>query len=740
MNEMLQTTGFSSISCVDLNTQFRDRCHTDWSQSNIISIVTPDGIYLLKPQLELEHGPFRVEMIKNPSAQFRHDPISRLHPTFDSMWQLLSGQQYMQVFTDPSLMTNVDTISLDVYNRQYSVAKWSPVIGKIYPSRCLLATLTTDYQLMVFSREPTCWLVVADLSSDYDAIWSAHHQVPSKNAEKLDAKRIKFSTDVDKLFEAIRNDIHSLSFCCMCWSERTSSFEQQLLLAATTNGDIVIWQLQINSERGTSETSVEMQFLVKTILSTNLSFMRGMELVDSLLICTSRDGQVVLYDLATYLTDSSSIDSEAQQFDGTTKSICNSPTAILWHSDGIEVTDFYIQRLGDDIFRIVLAKATNICWSILKYCKAADGQPATLVISDSFSAIDGLDPEITLHQNPASWMRPSGNHRAVLTADDGSFFLLEFMDDRQDSSPNFNAISTGRISLTNLVPRGLCVSPNGHLMTMISCLSLLYEPIKITAPSKLILLPVINDTRFFVDCLDCLLSDTWLSQERVESPMDVCDRIDYLRSVFPLLSSEQHDEFLKTLVDNIESIGCPKDQTQAARLKIVGLLLRKLRYYDNSRQALIEYTSTEDDAELDEVYESLLLRHIERVLEAYSHSHDMTIDHMKSLSNYFSWLDKSSKEEAKNLREKHMDKRSETAPETCHVCDDRVPFVSAKYGACGRGHKFERCARSLLLVTLRANDKSEFVCEDCGLHYETRLLWPSAHHGLKNQWTCLVCQ
>jgi len=724
----ISSSNLHSISVCDLNTKFNDRCFSDWSDSNLISLVTLDGIYILKPQLD-EKGPFQIELIRNPSDRFSHPVIDDRFTKFDTIWHTLNSHQYMEVFLNPALLTNVETLSMDLYPRRYRLAKWSPVV-ETFPRHCLLATITVDYQLEIFNRRDNTWLSCADLSRNYNKLWNQLN--PTKDLSKKDD------------FDTIRDNLHSLSFCNVCWKD--SKVHGPTLLSATIPGDIVIWNIPTQT-KGSPGVLIEHQPEVKIILQTNLEYISSMRLFESLLIVSTRDGQVNLYDLTSNFKDYDSV-LQTQQTNGlpvikTLSLIELPPTATLWHRDSIEVTDFYIQQISQDAFRIVLAKSTNICWCIINYQKGTEETPATLAISDSFSAIDGLDPDVSLHQTPATWLRPACNRKAVLIAEDGSFFQLEFVDDRQDTSPEFTAIRTGRVDLARLVPRGLCTSPNGNLITMISCISLVYDPAKITAPAKLILVPTINEKKFLVECIQKLTDENWLASESIDSPMGVQDRIDYLRSTFSLLTREHLFNMHKSFEKSIAEIGMPKNVTQLVKLKIAAFLIMKLTDHTNRNMIDGDQRLSFDK----KVHEIIHLYNTKTFLSIVlggpmgndgAVNEKLSTDQVNSLRNYFNWLDKCP--DGKQIRDQYIGRYevleteyAETPNETCTLCNAEIPFVSVEYGTCNNRHRFDRCARSLLVMNLPSTD--ELVCEHCRRRYRTNMIWPD-----DNLWLCSYCQ
>lgn len=726
----VNSTNLYSITVCDLNTKFNDRSHCEWSKTNLISIVSSDGIYILKPQLDIQNGPFQIELIRNPKEKFNHPAYYETGPTFDSIWQKLNSQQYMEIFLDPALLTNVEKLNLDVYPRRYRMAKWSPPI-ETYPRHCLLAALTVDYQLLIFSRKKNAWIIQADFSSEYDKLWTQLNQT-SKDKQ------------IGEHFEAIKNNLHSLSFCNICWKE--TEIGGPLLMSATIPGDIVIWQTIISHHHHHQEyPNFQEKFEVKMVLRTNLEYINSMKLFDNLLIVSTRDGQVVLYDLTINFNELMN-NSTNQHLNGpnamkTINVITIPPTVTLWHHDNIEVTDFYIQPITQDTFRIVLAKSTNICWCIINYKKKTTNEPATLGISDSFSAIDGLDPDVSLHQTPVTWLKPAGDKKAVLIANDGSFFQLEFSGNHQDTSPDFCAIKTGKVDLTHMVPYGLCSSVGGHLIAMVSCISSVYDPSKVSAPTKMLLVPTINDRRFFIDCIRKLLDEGWVHLQNIKSPMDIYDRIDYLRSVFPILEYEDSQELYKTFKLAIESIGVPKNDNQLVKLKIVTFLLRKLYEYD-----FVGVEKEEKNGIVKRANDLILMYNIKRTLEAIFSEpsrdnvdiQNLTIEQVISLRNYFTWLHtffegKLISEQYSNCYKALPTKYSRIPQETCSICNSNIEFESMEYGACTSGHKLSRCGRSLLILDLKTG--TELICDYCNRHYKTKLVWPS-----NNMWLCSFCQ
>lgn len=713
-------TNIHSISSCDLNTKFNDRSHADWSKSNLIAFVTLEGIYILKPQLDNPQGPFQIQLIRIPNTKFKHNVISPHISSFDSHWQTLNHVQYMDIFLNPALTTNVDKLSLDIYPRRFRMAKWSPVID-VFPRQCILATITVDYQLCIYHHRDHSWDCLIDLSSEYDLVWS-----------QINSNEIQESKND---FNRTSRILHCLSFCCICWKESKSG--DPYLIAATVTGDVVIWKINFEAE----ERTISKHVSLITILKTNLEYINSMQLVNDFLFISVIDGQVVLYDLTQAFSKPCSINENQQVNEVDIRLV--SPVATLWHKDNIEVPDFYIQPLSSNLFRIVLSKSTNICWANIGFEMKAGDSVATLTISDSYSAIDGLDPDVSLHQTPATWLKPAGDKRAVLIADDGSFFQLEFSDDdRQDCIPDFDAIRTGKIDLTRMVPRGLCTSPNGHLISMISSITLQYEPAKILAPTKVILLPTLNDWKFFVDCLNKLLDVAWLESRKISSPMEVCDRVDYIISIYPILNSEQFIQLYKILKQAIMDSESPKTDTQITKHKIAGLIALKMLKFrqskiDGDSISLVEKT----------VHETIFNYYLEKQMSLIfdggrlSEKDDevsLTNVQVNSLRNYITCLDMSPNRA--HLKDRYGPKINDflvkysSAPiENCPICQAEVSFESLKHGICRNQHVLHRCARTLTVIDLK-NDQ-DLVCETCEQHYSKKLIWPT------NQlWLCIFCQ
>ena len=766
--DFLPSSSCYSTSYCDLNTKFNDRCYMDWSKTNLISIVTLEGIYILEPHLERAHGPYKIDLIRNPTSKFRHKisgDSDEIHQ-FDASINSLTNRQYLEIFLDSALSTNMDRLTNEhSYTRKFRSAKWSPVMNK-FPKECLLAVITIDYQLLVYGRKSGTWDVLTDLSQDYDNIWNC---VSSKSAPDKSPKTLDY--------ESTRENLHAVSFCHICWDtrERHSSETNLNILAATMHGDLVIWQLS----QETSQTCQSyMKAEIKLILRTRQANISCMQLHHGLLVASSRNGQVALYDLNVYLENmdlgkvplvscpnvtssrqaatnkqskqSATIDIAAVQFTVTDLP----PTAVLWHQDNIEVMDFYLQAIDDEKSRMVLTKSTNICWCMIQYIKRTDTNSATLIVEDSFSAIDGLTPEVSLHQTPATWLRPANNKRAVLIAEDGSFFLLNFLEDNQDVSPSFSAISTGKIDLTDMIPRGVCVSPNGHLISMISSVTYMFDPVKLPAPTKLVTLPTQNDRQFLANCLDSLLDETWLQAKGIQSPVDVCDLIDYIRSLFPIWNFRQCDNLLTYLRHCLRELDEPRTETQILKLKIIGFLLLKLA---NHRSQAKAYNSnnllaSEQDRDLGlTICPMILFNEIQEISSTMLAKHTMqqfSVDQMNSLENYSKWmlLDCAQNDVGQfhqmrcsirdDFRKKLNGLRDEMSggslPELCSICKAEIPFESALYAQCENGHRFVRCSRSLLTIDLRKHD--EFQCEHCRRHYIMERVWPTS-----NLWPCLYC-
>lgn len=741
--ESIECTNMCPISNCELNTKFNDKCYSDWSNSNLIAIVTVGGIYILKPQPDIRDGPFKVELIQNPNNRFQHQTTLQFWPTFDSMMHVTNHKQYTEIYSDPSLLTNMETLNTEYYPRRFRMAKWSPVVES-YPKECLLATLTLDNQLLVFGRQASSWIVFGDLSKDYDVVWSQVY-INAGGGETMD-------------YEHIRRNLLSLSFCNICWKE-SSHGNGPILIAATIPGDLVIWQFNLKTYNSNNRDQMQFQtmlFDIKIVIHTGIEYISTMQLHEGLLIVSSRDGQVVLYDLTTSFNSFDSLrpapnTTANMESNGTHISpktlnlITMPPTAIIWHKDNIEISDLYVQRIPPDTFRLVLAKSTNICWSINNYVKRPDQTAATLSIGNSFSAIDGLDPNVCLHQSPATWLRPAGKQRAILIADDGSFFQVEFVADGQDETPSFNAIKTGGISLSHMIPRGLCCSPNGHMMTMVASVNFLYDPSKLSAPTKLLYLPTTSDRRYFVECIYKVLSDDWIQQEGITSPMDICDQIDYMRSIFHSLSYEQNYELQQMLSQAITGIGIPKNETLLVKLKIIGFIYMKLT--DIGKSETVESVYQQIDLN-DLVRDVILTWEIDKIIDA-TLSMNTTTNELKtqlldrltpeqfiSMRNFYLWL--SSRSPASFIADKlkfiESHKRfSANCDEICSICEAKIPFESAKFGTCLNQHRFDRCARTLLIID--SQDCDRFTCEHCQRSYRSKLLWPT-----KNLWLCQFCQ
>lgn len=750
-------TNYYPISVCDLNTKFNFKCYSDWSQTNHIALVSLDGIYIFKPQLNVQDGPFKIDLIRNPVDKFEHAVLREQfkRPYFDNNWALWNQHQYMEAYLDPALNTHIKSLSFDLYPRYYKIIKWSPIID-MFPRQCALATITLDYQLIVIQNNQ----LQIDLSSSYDKIWAQLKQKEAlSDKDKNLANNSKETTegeDGDGIdFELVRNELHSLSFCNACW-KMTKNGNNLLLLAATIPGDIVIWQYIYKNSSDLKMIEGNKQspyFVMRSILKTDLRLISSMQLFDDLLILASKDGQVVLYDLTENLEQIDQLISQSKHQTndelGFLHIVTLPPTATLWHSDNIEVADFYIQPITGETFRIVLAKATNICWCFINYTKKTDGELARLAISDSFSAVDGKDPDVSLHQTPATWLKKAGEKKAVLIADDGSFFQLEFTDEKQDTIPEFHAIKTGKNDLTRLVPRGLCTSPNGYLITMISYVALMYEPTKLPEPTKLLLLPTLSERNFLNDYLNTkLLSEGWLEESKIDSPMKVCDLIDLIRSTFPLLTSDEFGELYKLLRETGLAIKYPKSEAQAVKLKIIALLISKL--FDKTSIKTAESGDVENrlSIDLDSLfYDTILTYNVEKILENFFRK-SLAIEpainsyqQAKSLRNYFEWFNKCSsrswlREMYQNDYTTFMERQCNQIPsldELCPICDAKIPFVSVKYGMCNNGHRFDRCARSFLIIDLQL--VRELECENCKRHYMTTLIWPT-----NNLWSCSLCQ
>jgi hypothetical protein len=723
--DYISSPNIFTISSCELNTKFHGRCYSDWSKTNLISVVTQEGIYILQPHLERDNEPFEINFIKNPSDRFRHSPFERSNVSLENIWNSLDSRQYAETFLDPALLTSVTKLSADSYPRRFRLAKWSPKINT-FPAQCLLTTITVDFQLAIYSHWDGFWIFKENLSKIYDELWM---------------QTILASDMPNTTFDGIRKNLHSLSFNAICWKEHGTSYP--ILLASTLTGEIVIWTVDVIN--GKNETSTyqgdRLSFKVLYIIRTQQEFINNIQLYNNLLVSTSRNGQVNLYDLSEIFDDIEDRQSMQQVTEtaqtGTLAIIEILPTAILWHHDNIEVMDFYLQPLTKDTFRIVLSKSTNICWCTIHYKPKSSNEPAVLAISDSFSAINGLDPEVSLHQTPATWLRPAGDGMAVLVADDGSFFQLKFVDDRHDTSPSFNAIRTGKIDLTDMIPRGLCTSPNGVLITMISCVTYLVDPLKMPAPTKLIILPTINEKKFFMDCMQNLLDENWLFSNNIRSPMDVCDRIDCLRSMFPSLNPHQFERLRILLRDEISQLGYPKNSTQLVMLKIISFILLKLENLDN-------FKTSDDLIDLDlerNVYDVILMESIEKILKATLTSDSKLVvneNQVKSLRNIFQWLEATYA--GHSIRDRYMERYNKfikdyakVKHEICTICQSDIPFKSNKFGVCKNNHNFFRCSRSLLILNM--GQENSIQCKDCKRNYLTKLVWPT-----DNLWLCLYCQ
>lgn len=702
----------------EINTKFQERCYMDWSDENLLTIVTPDGIYVLTPQLEVHHGPFSVDFIENPKSRFTHPSLRPAIPYFDKLWQTLDNQQYMEVFLNPALATNIEKLPTNIH-RKFRIAKWSPVI-ELYPAQCLLTTITVDHQLSVYYRLNRVWITCANLSDDYDRLLA-----------KLNESQFRGM----RSFEDISHCILALSFCMLCWKIRKDGIS--MLLAATISGDIVVWRLNINP---LSQSKRKHILIPETILKTGLEYINSMDMFDDLLIVSTRFGQVVLYNLSIYLNPKVAHSLEdTDEIDISQIVVEEIPVTVnLWHRDNIEVMDFYLQPFEEGTCRLVLAKATNICWSIVQYKKEDPNMPATLAVSDSFSAIDGLDPDVTLHQTAANWLKKAGDKRAVLTADDGSFFQLEFADGHAQAIPEFSVIRTGKVDLTDMVPRGLATSPRGHLVAMVSCVTFMYDAAKLSAPSRLLLVPIVNDKKFLSDCLSKLFDDNWLRENNIKSPMDVCDRIDYIRSIFPQLNYEQLHCFSQTLQTLARDIDYPKDDYQLVRLKILRFIWVKLNEFNESDSAEVRELS-------EKLFSYIFARYIESTLDYIFDAEqtgksleELNRDQVNSLRNYRIWLQESNlganilhryEKQLNNFESKY----SHIGGEICSICQNEVGYRIINHGACSNQHRIARCARSLLLLEGFLVD--EMICIHCKRHFRPQLVWPS-----KSLWLCCVCQ
>lgn len=317
-----------------------------------------------------------------------------------------------------------------------------------------------------------------------------------------------------------------------------------------------------------------------------------------------------------------------------------------------------------------------------------------------------------------------------------------------------------------MTPRGLCTSPNGHLITMISCINLVCEPAKIQALSKVVLVPWLNDKAFFVDSVEKLLDERWLEKEKITSPMDVCDRLDYLRSVYPLLSFENFLELYNKLETIARCAERPENDAQFTKLKIVAFLLLKLLQQNNAK--MIEEPQKIDlnftiykliDLHNKEAILRIALKEIATRQQSSVNSlpdgnrhQTATVDLLKvfsvqqckSLRNVCKSLKKNTateegfnNDEMKKSLESELDKFKDIEDkidnEFCYICQAEIPFISENYAACSNGHQFDRCARSLLSLDLYSGVDS--VCEHCKRHYMTHSLWP-----MRNKWLCEICQ
>lgn len=722
-----------SISSCDLNTKFNDRSQADWSRTNLISFVTLDGIFIIQPQLEQLEAPFGVELIKNLTAKFKHAPFEKNNPSFDCLLQSLDNHQYMAAYLDPAILANFPKIPNDNYQRHYRTAKWSPVID-VFPKQCLLAVLTVDFQLLLFAKKQGIWTITHDLSRAYDELWM---QTP-----------ILSETLHDSTFDGMRRSLHSLSFGAMCWKETREypKAKRQYLVATTLTGELVIWRLTVTAEHA-------INFDIKMIIRTNQQHVDAMQFIKYLCIVTTKNGQVNLYDLNAIFDELNAQD--VQQPNTTTppkKTSKNrvqstaiydlAPTAILWHQDNIEVADFYFQTLSVDTFRMVLAKGTNICWCTIHYKPRTETEPATLAISDSFSAVDGSDPEVSLHQAPATWMKQAGERKAVLIANDGSFFRLEFVEERQDTSPSFNSIATGKVDLIDMFPRGLCTSPNGHLITMISSVTFLVDPLKIPASAKLILLPTVNEGKFFNDCFRYLLDENWLVANDVQSPMDVRDLIDSVVSTFHLLNHHQYLRLHSLLEDELRAEVQAKNGGHRIKMKIISLIISKLVGTEGPNKAEGDSSTGQENS----FYGQILLENIEQILSSCLELSQpgaarkrLTDQQVNSVRNCMSWLDKSLA--GQQIRDKYKTKidsmistdYKQVPYEVCSICQCDIPFETYGHGTCTNKHLFNRCSRSLLVLEYHKKDR--LCCVDCGRSYLDELVWPTS-----NLWLCLYCQ
>lgn len=747
----------TSISVCELNTKFSSNCSTDWSQTNYISIVSPDGIYILKPQLDIAIGPFQIELIKNPTQKFSHHETCNIGPTIETIAPKLDNNQYLEIFMNPAIMTQVSNRSFEYYSRKFRLARWSPIID-VYPRQCLLAVITMDYQLLIYAKTNNTWNVHVDLSKVYDGVWNELIDAPESQGFPDKKKNDEFSR--------VCRNLHELSFINICWKECIEN--GPMLLAATMTGDIVIWQVILTKGDEDDGKKCEQHLDIKIIVRTEIANIVSMDISDNLLLISSRGGQAVIYDLSSVLETFEKFDEQSHNSLETMLSIVALPPLIvLWVQDGIDISGIYMQKTSPESYRIVLCKSTNICWCTVNYIVGTNGASSTLVVDDSFSAIDGKDPEVSLHQTPPTALKAAGKNRAYLIADDGSFFQLEFSDTnaRNESSSQLTAIRTESIDLSRMIPYGLCTSPKGNLVAMVSCIGLMYETGKILAPSKVLLLPWTNDKTFVVDCIDKVLDEKWLTKENIKSPMDVSDRLDHLRSIYPLLSFEHYYELYKKLEILVKRAQRPRNEYQHVRQKIIAFLLMKLLDHKYSKMIesnlLVNLHNT--IYPMIELYNrKLVLKSALNLCGPARKRNKATTSSDKSMIQYLSRLQQISLlhtfkrcydientkgwirdniDEAENeinsklkvLDDELKSQAEELYHELCPVCRDVVLFETPKFGICKNMHQFNRCERSLLLVDIY--EKNDLVCEDCKRHYLTQAIWP-----ISNKWLCMYCQ
>lgn len=708
-----------SQSVAHLNTKFIDKCPSDWSQANVISLVTMDGIYILKPQPENPRGPFIIELIRNPREKFKHS-LGRNINNFDEInkWKLDFKQQ-LEIYIDQSLLTNLTSRSLEMYPRRFRCTKWSPLLD-VYPKQCFLAVTTIDYQLLIYANSQDNWIVHTDLTKIYDQVWSRMQEEQQNNKVNIDQ------------FEELRQVLHEVSFSSLCWKRIKASNEvgyNTYLLSATLTGDIVLWKVLFQS----LTTSLG----ITKIFRTNLARITAMSFYESFLIVTTQDGRLTLFDLTNCFDDeSATIDDTTISNQQQVQMSTIDEWAELWHSDGIEISDFCIQKISETSFRIIISKSTHICWSIVEYSRDLETGSNTIFLKDTYASIDGCDPDVTMHQMPPISLKSSTGEKVIFAALDGSIFELKFIPSRPDLGPECTAIRFDRLDLTRTVPGGLCASPNGHLIVLVSTISMLYEPQKIFAPTKVILFPWVGNSEFLMECLNNLLSEDWLRDKNITSPMDVCDMIDYLRSIYPLLTHEHYQEIYMLLKNESSKLMCPKNLQQFTKLKIVNILLEKILSQNNSK--MIE---AKDMIELDSLYRAIQIYNHRLLLEAACHTEDSIIidegincsRQLKSLDNMRKWLRKYNEDLLKEFSQLSLldDKQPET--ETCMICNEVIPFENERNGHCVNGHLFDRCAHSLVIIDLITTQYLK--CDDCNRFYIVPPIWSN-----RTGWLCCFCQ